>query len=66
VTRNYRELILWRKAIDLVEVMYTVTRGWPKEEAYDLTSQARRAAVSIPANVAEGHGRNSKRDFYAS
>jgi four helix bundle protein len=63
VTRNYRELVLWRKAMDLVEVIYAVTRGWPKEEVYGLTSQVRRAAVSIPANVAEGHGRNSKRDF---
>jgi len=61
--QRYRDLILWRKAPDLVEAVYASTRGWPKDEAYGLTSQVRRAAVSIPANVAEGQGRNRKRAF---
>jgi len=63
VVQSYRDLILWRKALDLVEAVYTATRGWPKDEAYGLTSQVRRAVVSIPANIAEGQGRDSKRDF---
>ncbi len=63
MVQSYRDLILWRKALDLVEAVYTATRGWPKDEAYGLTSQARRAVVSIPANIAEGQGRDSKRDF---
>lgn len=62
MVQSYRDLILWRKALDLVEAVYTATRGWPKDEAYGLTSQVRRAVVSIPANVAEGQGRDSKRD----
>lgn len=61
--QSYRDLILWRKAINLVEIVYKVTQAWPKDEAYGLTSQVRRAVVSIPANVAEGQGRNSPRDF---
>lgn len=63
MVQSYRDLILWRKALDLVEAMYTATHDWPKDEAYGLTSQVRRAVVSIPANVAEGQGRDSKRDF---
>jgi len=63
VVQSYRDLILWRKALDLVEAVYAITHGWPKDEAYGLTSQVRRAVVSIPANVAEGYGRQSKRDF---
>lgn len=63
MVQTYRELILWKKALDLVEAVYIVTRGWPKDEAYGLTSQVRRAVVSIPANVAEGHGRDSTREF---
>lgn len=63
MVQSYRDLILWRKALDLVEAVYAVTQSWPKDEAYGLTSQVRRAVVSIPANVAEGQGRDSKRDF---
>jgi four helix bundle protein len=61
--RNYRELIAWQKAMDLVEAVYKVTVSFPKEELYGLTSQVRRAAVSIPANIAEGQGRKSSREF---
>ncbi len=62
-SRSYRDLIVWRKAVDLVSLIYISTRAFPKEEMYGLTSQIRRAGVSIAANVAEGQGRNSKGEF---
>lgn len=61
--RNYRELIVWQKAMDLVEMIYQVTRQFPKEDLYGLTSQIRRAAVSIPSNIAEGQARHSTAEF---
>ncbi len=61
--QNYRDLIAWQKAMDLVEWVYEATRGWPNEDLYGLTSQVRRAAVSIPSNVAEGQGRVSPKEF---
>ncbi len=61
--RNYRELIAWQKAMDLTEAVYHVTKGFPREEAYGLTSQLRRAAVSVPSNIAEGQGRRSGKEF---
>ncbi|HEX9988624.1 MAG TPA: four helix bundle protein [Chloroflexia bacterium] len=61
--RSYRELKVWEKAMDVVEAVYSVTRNWPREELYGLTSQVRRAAVSIPSNIAEGQGRASTKEF---
>ena len=61
--QHYRELIVWQKAMNLVESVYRVTKGFPNTEIYGLTSQVRRAAVSIPSNIAEGQGRNTTRDF---
>ena len=61
--RNYSELIAWQKAMDLVEAVYSASAAFPKEEIYGLTSQMRRAAVSIPSNIAEGQGRNSRKEF---
>ncbi len=61
--RSYRELVVWRKAMDLVRAIYDETKGWPKEEQYGLTSQIRRAAVSVPSNIAEGQGRSSTKEF---
>jgi four helix bundle protein len=61
--KSYRELIVWQKAMDLVEMIYQVTKGFPKEELYGLTAQIRRAAVSVPSNIAEGQGRNSTKEF---
>ena len=61
--RDYRDLIVWQKAIDLVESVYKITACFPREELYGLTIQVRRAAISIPSNIAEGHGRASTRDF---
>jgi len=62
-SRSYRDLVVWQRAMDLVEAVYLATRGWPREERFGLTDQVRRAAVSVPANVAEGQGRGSPRDF---
>jgi four helix bundle protein len=60
---NYTELIVWQKAMELVEDIYLVTKKFPKEEMYSLTNQIRRAAVSIPSNIAEGQQRNSTAQF---
>ena len=58
-TSNYRELIVWQKGIDLVEAVYRSTGTFPAAELYGLTSQLRRSAVSVPANIAEGRGRGT-------
>jgi four helix bundle protein len=58
-----RDLIAWQKGIDLVESVYVATRTWPREELYGLTSQIRRAAVSVPSNIAEGQGRFGTNEF---
>jgi four helix bundle protein len=58
---SYRDLIAWRKAMQLVSEIYSVTQAFPREELYGLTSQLRRAAVSVPSNIAEGQARFSKR-----
>ena len=60
--QDYRELIVWQKAVDLVEAVYRATGGFPKEEIYGLTSQLRRAAVSIPSNIAESYRRFNKKE----
>jgi four helix bundle protein len=61
--KSYRDLIVWQKAMDFVELVYRCTKAFPKEELYGLTSQLRRAVVSVPCNIAEGHGRQSTREF---
>ena len=61
--RSYCELIVWQKAMDLVQEVYAATRNFPREEIYGLTSQLRRAAVSVPSNIAEGRGRKSTNEF---
>jgi four helix bundle protein len=61
VARGYRDLIAWQKAMMLVTETYRLTGGWPAEERFGLTLQARRAAVSVPANIAEGSGRTGAR-----
>jgi four helix bundle protein len=60
---GFQELIAWQKAMTLVTAIYRATGDWPREELYGLTSQVRRAAVSIPSNLAEGHGRTGSREF---
>ena len=62
-TQNHRDLKVWQISIDLVETVYRLSRSWPKHELYGLVSQVRRAAVSVPANVAEGAGRKSTGEF---
>ena len=59
----YQDLIAWQKAISLVTEVYAVTAQFPRHEIYGLTSQLRRASVSIPSNIAEGHGRATKGEF---
>ncbi len=61
--RTFRDLLIWQKSIKLATRIYEVTRSFPKEEAFGLTSQMRRCSVSIPSNIAEGHGRNSTGDY---
>jgi four helix bundle protein len=56
---KYNELVVWQKSMDLVTEIYKFTATFPSEERFGLSSQARRAAVSIPSNIAEGHGRKS-------
>jgi len=59
----FEKLKIWQKAVDLVDFVYRVTREFPREESYGLTSQTRRAAVSIPANIAEGSQRSTPKEF---
>ena len=61
--RKYTELIAWQKAIDFVEAVYRFSSTFPGSELYGLTGQLRRAAVSVPSNIAEGQSRNSSREF---
>jgi len=61
--KHYKDLLVWQKAISLVTQVYVVTRSFPREERYGLTSQIRRAAVSIPSNIAEGQARLTPGEF---
>jgi four helix bundle protein len=61
--RSYKDLMVWQKSIDLIDEIYRLTRGFPKSETYGLSSQIQRAAVSVAANIAEGSGRESTKEF---
>ncbi|HEX5416065.1 MAG TPA: four helix bundle protein [Chloroflexota bacterium] len=63
VIHSFRDLRVWQEAMDLVEAIYQVTRDFPRHEIYGLTSQIQRAAVSVPANIAEGHARHHGREY---
>jgi four helix bundle protein len=63
VSKSFKDLVVWQRAIDLTEQVYRFTGTFPKSEIYGLTSQMRRAAISVASNIAEGSGRGSKRDF---
>jgi four helix bundle protein len=60
---SYRDLRIWQDAMTLAEACYRLTRQFPREELFGLTSQVRRAAASVPANIAEGHGRENTGNF---
>ncbi len=62
-SKGYRDLLVWQRAVDLAEQIYRETNGFPKSEVYGLTSQIRRSAVSVAANIAEGAGRNTTGEF---
>lgn len=64
--RNYRDLLVWQKAMSLVEEVYQLTSRFPSDERLGLVAQLRRAAVSIPSNIAEGQARKSTREFVQS
>ena len=61
--RNYKDLTVWQKAMDLTEEVYRLVKILPKEETYALSNQIRRSVVSVPSNIAEGQGRESKNEF---
>jgi four helix bundle protein len=60
---SFRDLVVWQKSVVLVTEIYRLSKKFPKEEVFGLTSQIRRAAVSIPSNIAEGRGKSSKGEF---
>ena len=63
MVKDFKELIVWQKAMELVAEVYRVVKKLPKEELFALSDQIRRAAISIPSNIAEGQGRNSTKEF---
>jgi four helix bundle protein len=60
---HYKELVAWQKSMELVERVYRATQCFPRDEIYKLTNELRRAAVSIPSNIAEGQGRGTSAEF---
>jgi four helix bundle protein len=63
MVQSFRDLLVWQKAMDLTETIYRLTRNFPRQEIYGLSSQLRRAAISIPSNIAEGQGRSGVKEF---
>lgn len=61
--KSYKELIVWQKSIMLVKEVFSLTKAFPSSELYGLTSQMRRASISIPSNIAEGYGRVSSKEY---
>lgn len=61
--KSYKDLLIWQKGFQIVISTYKLTKGFPQEELYALTSQIKRASVSIPSNIAEGYGRNTDKSF---
>lgn len=61
--KSFRELRVWQQAMDLVEAVYSLTQDFPRQETYGLTSQVRRAAISVPSNIAEGHTREHLKEY---
>lgn len=63
MARHYKDLIAWQKALALVSALYDATESFPKRETYSLTDQMRRAAISVPSNIAEGQAHYTNREF---
>jgi four helix bundle protein len=63
MAQSFRELLVWQKSMELTVAIYRLTQDFPREEMYGLVSQLRRSAVSVPSNIAEGHGRSSVGEF---
>jgi len=61
--KSHKDLDVWKKSVDLVEMIYEITKHFPKEEIYCLTNQIRRASISVASNIAEGAGRNHNKEF---
>ncbi|HRN40854.1 MAG TPA: four helix bundle protein [Vicingus sp.] len=61
--KSYKDLLIWQKGVEIVVSSYKLTKTFPQDELYALTSQIKRAAISIPSNIAEGYGRNTDKSF---
>lgn len=61
--KSYKDLLIWKKGITIVKLVYELVKAFPKEELYALSNQLKRASVSIPSNIAEGYGRNTDKSF---
>ena len=61
--KSYKDLLIWKKGITIVKLVYELVKTFPQEEIYALSSQLKRASVSIPSNIAEGYGRNTDKSF---
>ena len=63
VVRDFQDLVVWQKSVDLIVDLYSATRSFPSEERFGITAQLRRAAISIASNIAEGNGRGTTKDY---
>jgi four helix bundle protein len=63
-TENFQDLVAWQRGMDLVQMVYEVSRDWPTDERFGLVAQIRRALVSVPSNLAEGYARNGPREYF--
>jgi len=61
--KSYKDLLVWKRSVDLATKIYSITEEFPKAEIYGIISQMRRSAVSIPSNIAEGRNRGTRKDF---
>ncbi|MCE2742377.1 MAG: four helix bundle protein [Fluviicola sp.] len=61
--KSYKDLLIWQKGIEITEKTYQLTKNFPSEEQFTLTSQMRRCAISVPSNISEGYGRNSTKSY---
>ena len=63
-SKGFKDLVAWQRAMDLVDLTYSTTSDWPADERFGVVAQIRRAAVSVPANIAEGNARSGAREFF--